>query len=458
MTWSNKCVIFIFRRDLRWNDNVGLSHAFKYAREHNLPLVPLFIFNNIQIDPKLNHYYSHNSVQFMLECLHDLYPYVRYYTVEESDIEVLTEILHQVDAIFFNRDYTPFARKRDDLITELCASHDIKVYSFWSEYSLIDVTKMQKPFKVYGNFYNTYKNVDVRKPVNNEKQILEYLRLSANFILYHAKSSPLLEIDRGENKRAVIGGRKYAKERMHYLNTGGMVNYKLNRDFPYLTLEKEMPGTTMMSAYLKYGCISIREFYHMLLKQQQHDIIKELFWRAYYEQIVYHFPHCLSGQLTNNHFNHALNKDNTHWLESSVLSNKIMKGTTGIPIIDAAVRQLRTTGFMHNRLRMLVCMTACRIMKLDWRIFEKWFANHLIDYYPAVNRLSWEWSVTYRFVLNPWVQQEKFDKECKFIKFWVPELHNIANHDIHTWYESHVKYKIKYPKPIVSRSLKLITS
>ena len=144
-------------------------------------------------------------------------------------------------------------------------------------------------------------------------------------------------------------------------------------------------------------------------------------------------------------YNHPLNQYKGRWTNNPSQTQAILKGETGIPIVDAAVRQLHTTGYMHNRLRMVTCMLASRILNLDWRIFERWFATKLIDYYPVVNRHSWEWSVTYRFTLNPWVQQEKFDKDTEFIKHWIPELKDVPPAHIHRWYEFHKNYKSTIP-------------
>lgn len=436
-----KVVIFIFRRDLRWNDNVGLTKAYEYALSNQLTLVPVFIFNQKQINPAKNHFYSENSFRFLLECLNDLHGKLRYLHVRESDIEALEALnkSYQVKAIFFNRDFTPFARNRDDMILEWGSQNGVHVHGDWLEYSLINIPAMAKPYQIYGAFLQRYQKEDVPKPTNNEHVIVSYIK--------RPKNPGNIPKVKNNDKAAVRGGRVEATKKLHLIHTGKLDDYERTRDFPSV-----QNGTTMMSAYLKYGCLSIRELYWALKNRKAagEKVIRELFWRAYYEQIAYHFPHVLSGQLRKDNYNLPLNIKNNKqsWVQSTDTANAIMTGKTGLPLVDAAVRQLITTGFMHNRLRMVVCMLACRHLRMDWRLFERWFATHLIDYYPVVNRMSWEWSVTYRFTLNPWVQQQKFDKDCNFIKQWIPELSNVPNKDIHKWYQAHLLYPdVAYSRP-----------
>lgn len=444
-TSKRQKVVFIFRRDLRWNDNIGLTKAFDFVMEDpkKRELYPMFIFNPVQIDPAKNPYYSANSLRFMIECIKcDLMPWT--HIMYGADVDALASI-KDVSAVFFNRDYTPFARRRDQQIIEWCEERDIHVYGEWNEYSLVDVPNMKKPYRVFGAFYKAHGTGRIPTPLNNESSIKKNLSKSGAW--QKVVSVP-------PNAQAQFkGGRKVALTRLAIIARGALKDYNATRDFPALMLQ-EPGGTTMMSAYLKYGCVSIRELYQVLKANKSTEIIRQIYWRAYYEQMAYWFPHTLSGQLSGKagFYNHALNPQNDRraWVRNTRASDAIMSGRTGIPIVDAAVRQLVTTGFMHNRLRMIVCMLACRILKMDWRIFEKWFATHLIDYYPAVNRMSWEWSTTYRFTLDPWTQQTKFDKDCVFIKHWLPVLADVPPKHIHKWDEYHKNYNIDYPiEPLV---------
>lgn len=416
-------VIFIFRRDLRFNDNAGLTKAYEYAKANGHALQPIFIFNELQTNPANNPYYSENSFRFMLECIEDIKPHIRFFVVKSSDLEVLSKLEKIISAVFFNRDYTPFARKRDDTIIEWCKENGKHVHGEWEEYSLIDIPNMPKPYQMYGAFLKKYEQAHVPAPRNNEILITSYMKSNKSSRAFGA-ASPLVKKPPLNKHAAVVGGRENALKRLERIKQGLHDDYAHTRDFPALMLD-DYKSTTMMSAYLKYGSVSVRELYHVCKtrKEKGQKILKELFWRAYYEQIVYHFPHTLSGQLSpvKNPYNHALNpkNDSRAWKEAPDMVRAIMAGQTGIPIVDAAVKQLLSTGFMHNRLRMVVAMLACRILGLDWRVFERWFATSLIDYYPAVNRMSWEWAVTYRFTLNPWSQQKRFDKDCIFIKHFL---------------------------------------
>ena len=171
--------------------------------------------------------------------------------------------------------------------------------------------------------------------------------------------------------------------------------------------------------------------------------------------MVYWWPETLAGQKVSG-------QDNAPWTPSGAgpwrydrtLFNKVTGGTTGVPIVDAAVRCVSATGWLHNRLRMVLAMVAVRILKIDWRLMERWFATRLVDYSPASNRGGWEWASSYRFVLNPWVQAERFDRDCAFVKEWIPELSDVPAKDVLTWYDAHGRYPgVAYPPPILRRDL-----
>lgn len=461
-----ECVIFIFRRDLRFNDNIGLSAAYEYSVKNSMNLMCIFIFQGDQIVPERNAYYSRNSVRFMVQCIRrDLLPNVRLFYTDDSDVSVLQAIHtnEAIGAVFFNRDYSPYARNRDDRIASWCKGKNIHVHGEWGEYSLIDILAMDKPYKVFGAFANKYISSNrVPLPNNNEKLIVQRLKQAVSMKMPGDKSLLVLPsklshfYQNKENKEQHCeGGRKFALQILDRIKNGGMGSYGSTRDYPWLE-----HGTTGISAYLKYGCVSIRELHQAIVaKQSGQTLLRELYWRTFYEQQSFWYPHVLQGQLSNKHEprnNLALNpkNDSVKWGTDVRNAKKIMRGTTGIPIVDAAVRCLIKTGYMHNRLRMIVCMLAVRVLKMDWRLFEQWFATHLIDYYPCVNRLSWEWAATYRFVLNPWTQQSKFDKDCVFIKKWIPKMRPLSNKQIHSWYNPDSQF-VHHPKPIINRDMSL---
>jgi deoxyribodipyrimidine photo-lyase len=406
--------LFIFRRDLRIEDNLALLQAAKVSKT----IYPIFIFNPEQVETTKNSYYSPNSFRFMLESLAELktkIPLQFYHGDEQSVIKALLAT-DTITAIVFNRDYTPFARQRDKAVLDLAEKYSLDVTAPWGDYSLVDIPNMQKPYKVYGAFLKTYFSVYPSKPSLVPPQTVfqsaphtKYSINNPNTLLLHKhllSPRPIFK-----------GGRHEAMKRLSVITLNGKLkNYSVDRDIP------SKDGTSLMSGWLKYGCISVRELYWAVRKTygKKHGILRELYWRAFYEQMVYWWPETLRGQITqpplpNKPWSKTIHKWNNNHFQ------RITTGTTSIPIIDASIRALNTTGYLHNRLRMILCMYAVRHKKVDWRLMERWFATKLIDYYPPSNRGGWEWAVIYRFKLSPERQTKRFDPDHTFIKSWLPK-------------------------------------
>ncbi|NBU98349.1 MAG: deoxyribodipyrimidine photo-lyase, partial [Spirochaetia bacterium] len=210
-------------------------------------------------------------------------------------------------------------------------------------------------------------------------------------------------------------------------------------------LDKE---TTQLSAYIKFGCISIREAYKAL--HGKTAIIRQLIWRDFYANILYSFPHVL-GHAMKQKYNKVKWHHNSSWFK------KWCKGETGFPVVDACMKQINTTGYMHNRGRLIVASFLTKTLLIDWREGEKYFAKMLTDYDPASNNGNWQWvastgadSQPYFRIFNPWEQARNFDPHCKFIKQWLPDLKDVPEKDILNWDSEWEKYKdLKYPKPMV---------
>jgi deoxyribodipyrimidine photo-lyase len=421
-----KVVIFIFRRDLRIYDNVAFDKAVEYAQKNKCKLLPVFIFNPKQIDKDTNKYFGNFTVKFMIESLEDLDSQLNecgsmLHTFHAEDEHVLKHLssVFEVSAVAFNCDYTPFARKRDTSI------QFTKLITSWNEYSLVDIVNMEKPYKVYGAFKNKYMNHDVQntsqqkipKNLLLKEPLLQQLLPKSKWHKFYEKSKTINSL--------LIGGRTHGLQRLATLKKCEFENYSTDRDFPY------MNKTTLLSPYLKYGCVSIREVYWTVHDTYgpEHNIIQELYWRAFYEQMVYWFPETLQGQVSNKP-NASWTKTEHEWNNDPKIYQKVCTATTGVPIIDASLKCLYETGFMHNRLRMILCMYLCRHLKQDWRIYEMWFAQHTVDYYPSANRGGWEWSVLYRFKLSPHAQVKRFDPDCLFIKKWLPQYSQLSPKDI----------------------------
>jgi deoxyribodipyrimidine photo-lyase len=233
----------------------------------------------------------------------------------------------------------------------------------------------------------------------------------------------------------------------------------------YNNTRNQLPTpTSRLSAYLKFGCVSIREVYWAFQKIPgacHVDATKQLFWREFYYNLTHEFPQTLSG--TNRNFKPQYN--GIPWITKKTATSSQKKqwinwvnGTTGIPIVDACMRELKYTGYMHNRGRLISASFLVKHLFWSWEEGERYFATSLIDYDPIVNNGNWQWvsgsgtdSQPYFRILNPWSQSKRFDPEAEYIHKWVPELSDVPPNHIHTWYDSHKMYgsSIPYPKPIV---------
>jgi deoxyribodipyrimidine photo-lyase len=206
-------------------------------------------------------------------------------------------------------------------------------------------------------------------------------------------------------------------------------------------------STSELSAYIKYGCVSIREVFKTF--RHIHYFIRQLYWRDFYGQILYHNPYVIGHPMKQN-YNKLKWHHNTGWF------TKWTNGETGFPIVDAAMRQMNTTGYMHNRGRLIVSSFLVKTLLIDWRYGERYFAKTLVDYDVANNNLNWQWSAStavdsqpYFRIFNPWLQQKEFDPKCEYIKRWVPELIELEPNVIHNWSDEWMNYKkVEYMSPI----------
>jgi deoxyribodipyrimidine photo-lyase len=443
--------LFIFHRDLRLNDNTALIKQIKQYGS----IVPIFIFTPEQINPSINNYFSNNSVQFMIESLNDLNNNIKKYNgkiyfYESSDIIALLKKLNKlqkINSIGFNLDYTPYAIKRDEEIINFAHLNDINIITA-EDIVLYDIMKgitknknNNNPYIVFTPFKNhCLKNLQVKKPDKFNKflfiKVIKY-NFDLNDINHYYKDNPYINIH---------GGRHNGLKILSKLN-----NFKdYNKERDYL-----MYKTTFLSAHLHFCTLSIREVYYKIINilGSDNNLINELHWRDFYMNITYYFPKVLKG------FSFKEKYDNIKWDNNNILLNAWKNGQTGFPIIDAAMRQLNKTGYMHNRCRMIVASFLTKDLHIDWRIGEKYFANNLIDYSPMQNNGGWQWasssgcdSQPYFRIFNPWTQSKKYDIDCKYIKYWIPELINVPNKEIHNWFKYYNTYNIYY-KPIIDHDI-----
>lgn len=439
-----KYSIFIFHRDLRLIDNKGLM----FAMHNYVNIIPIFIFTPEQITN--NKYKSNNAVQFMCYSLIELNDNLqnnnsKLHMFYGDTITIIEQIIKtiNVSSIIFNMDYTPYARGRDKNVEQLCNDNNIDCHMI-EDYLLAPIGTFLKqsdncPYTIYGPFKNNAKRYTIDKP-DTKFKIINLIKLNklneCKMIKYIINENILVRGGR-------INGLQYLnKIRKHD-------NY--NNDRNILNIP-----TTYLSAYIKFGCISIREVYWKIIDNfgKDNDLLGQIFWREFYYYIAYYFPHVLKGK----NFNPKYDKIKWKWSKKNYIA--WTKGETGYPVVDAGMRELNRTGFMHNRARLITSNFLNRILGLDWRWSELYYAQMLTDYDPAVNSGNHQWIASvgvdpkpyFQRLFNPWLQSKKFDSDAIYIKKWIPELENVPAKDIHDWSNAYTKYnleKIKYFKPIV---------
>jgi deoxyribodipyrimidine photo-lyase len=440
--------IFIFTRDLRLHDNTTLLKALKESKI----VIPIFIFNPIQIN-NTNKYKSNNCVQFMCECLDELNLELEkngsrlyfFYDSPENVISSLLKTNNDIKSVYINMDYSPFAKKRDNAIEKVCKKYNANFFSY-EDYLLTGkdevVNGSNEPYVKFTPFYKKAIKIKVGEPNNsNPKNYIDKkIKFNSEFIKnYHNFYEPNENI-------AVRGGRSLALKILK--NITKYKKYNTERDYP------NKNGTTQLSAYLKFNVVSIREVYDTLKKKLgiANKLITQLYWRDFYMIILNHHPHILQGKSLKPKY------DNIKWSNNKKWFKMWCEGKMGIPIADAGMKQMNETGFMHNRCRMIVASILIKNMQIDWRFGEKYFATKLVDYDPANNNGGWTWcsgsgadSQPYFRVFSPARQTESFDKECEYIKKWIPELKDVPAKDIINWETAYKKYpKVKYPAPIIN--------
>ena len=433
--------IFIFRRDFRIIDNLGFIECCKKSSN----ILPIFIFTPEQVEN--NEYFSSNAFQFMLQSLDELDKTLKINYFYGDNIKVLKNLLndYEYDAIFFNKDYTPYAQKRDKDIFDFCTENNIEC-NMIEDYLLMPVGTFLKDdgteYQKYTSFKNKAKTIAVPKPLNYTCNKPKFDKLSkTKFNLEDLKKYYEINPD-----LVIHGGRSNALQILK--NIKQFINYDSERN-------DLITSTTHLSAYIKFGCVSIREVYHTILKEFgiDHGLINQLYWREFYYYLSYYNPHILSdGKSLKEKY------DKIKWENNSTNIKSWKDGNTGFPSVDAGMREMNKTGFMHNRARLITSGILIKILNCDWRIGEKYFAQRLVDYDPIVNNGNWQWSSgsgadsqPYFRILSPWKQAIDNDNNCYYIKKWILELKDVDKKDILKWDKVYNKYKsIGYNGPIVN--------
>jgi len=367
--------------------------------------------------------------------------------VEATFLHVLDQV--KPDAVFLNEDVTPYALKRDNRFEELCKQDSIKFYHF-SDVMLVAKDKILlsggRFYQKFTPYYKTASSFPVNKPEPNIYK--NYIPASQTYKDEY-KYEDLDNFYKKNDDLEVRGGRTEALKVLKELKK--FANYQQTRDFPAL-------ATTRLSAHNKFGNVSIREVYHTAkdLFGASCTFIQQLFWRDFYYNIAFYFPHVFGNPMK------AKYKD-VEFENDPALLQKWKDGMTGCPIVDAAMRHLNKKGYVPNRLRMVVSNYLIKDLLVHWKLGEQHFAQNLVDYDPSQNSGGWQWaagcgtdSQPYFRVFNPKLQSEKFDQDCEYILTWIPELKDVKKEHIHDWEEHHKLYKgknINYPAPIVNHQV-----
>lgn len=404
-----KVSIIWFRRDLRLTDNAALYHALLSGH----PVVPVFIFdthilNDLENRADRRVAFIHDAIMAMQAQLLTMGSTMEVHYGTPKD--VFTQLLKQyaIAQIFTNHDYEQYAIDRDQTIAALAAAHGAGFNSYKDQviFEKGEVVKDDgKPYTVFTPYSRKWK----ARLTDKDLEAYPTSNYFNNFYQQAAKPIPTLEsmdfvADVARDFPAAT------------LNEAIIKKYKEQRDFPAIN------GTSKLGVHLRFGTVSIRELARRSMPLSE-GFLNELIWRDFYHMILWHFPHISKGKAFRAEY------DLIEWRNDEAAFEAWCAGKTGYPIVDAGMRELNATGYMHNRVRMVVASFLTKHLLIDWRKGEAYFAQHLLDYDFAANNGGWQWAsgsgcdaAPYFRVFNPTLQTEKFDKDLRYIRKWVPEF------------------------------------
>ena len=398
--------IFWFRRDLRLDDNVGLYHALNSDEV----VLLIFIFDETILsqlpedDARVTFIYQQlERIQNQLKSIGKSLALFHGKPLAIFE-QLITE--NKIKTIYTNHDYEPYARKRDKELNLLFTSHNITFKTCKDQviFEKSEVTKDDgKPYVVYTPYCNKWKEKFKQTTLKNYNSE-DYL----DKIALH--SYPFLSLDAIGFKNSKIAVTPYD------ISENRIDHYEATRNFP------SQNKTSFLGIYLRFGVVSIRKMMKEAIKSKNETFFKELIWREFFMQILWHFPHTMNKSFREKY-------DAIVWENNEDLFQKWCQGKTGYPFVDAGMRELNATGHMHNRVRMIVASFLCKHLLIDWRWGETYFATKLLDYEQSSNVGNWQWAAgsgvdaaPYFRIFNPTEQIKKFDKDLKYIKKWIPEL------------------------------------
>lgn len=408
---NNKINIFWFRRDLRLDDNCGLYHALR----SDYAVLPIFIFDEDILDklPKDDSRvtFIHQELESIHKQLSALNSGLSVYHGKPIDIFRNLTNEFKIDTVYTNHDYEPYALKRDEEISEFLNSQNINFKTFKDQV----VFEKDEIVKQDGNPYVVYTPYS-RKWLEafNNSENKHYPSEENLNSLVKDKSFPFLSLnDIGFSESKI-------KVASYKVSTEIIDNYEETRNYP------SKDATSKLGTHLRFGTVSVRKMVEKASKSDNITFLKELIWREFFMQILWHFPTTPKKAFKSKY-------DRIQWRNNEDDFKAWCKGETGYPLVDAGMRELNLTGFMHNRVRMLVGSFLCKHLLIDWKWGEAYFAEKLHDYEMASNVGNWQWvagsgvdASPYFRIFNPTTQIKKFDKDLSYIKKWVPEFQELT--------------------------------
>ncbi len=410
--------LYLFKRDLRWEDNRALA----YASQRHKEILPLFIFDkeiieDLQVDEK--------RVSYLIRALEELSKKIDLYCLYDTTEKALRRVfeVYKPSHLYTTKSYSWKGRKRNEIIKSLCKEYGVEYVEIFENF--LAHPEEIPTRKVYTPFYKEWiKRLD-----------LESFKL-------HDFSIPKLNLPKLDDIRKHIKAISFpyfdpkdCKERLKNFN---FENYENTRNYPY------MDGSSKLSPCIRFGILSLREIYKKV-EGRSEQFIKELGWREFWYHIAINFPEAKELEFQEK-------RRGIIWENREEYIRAFEEGTTGYPIIDAGIRQLREEKWLHNRMRMILASFLAKVLLVDWRIGEDFFKKHLLDYDEVVNVGNWQWSASvgadpkpFR-LFNPILQAQRYDPECQYIRKYLPELSKLPCHML----LDPLNNKLPYHRPIVN--------
>lgn len=420
--------LFIFRQDLRLHDNTALLEAMSHSEE----IFPIFIHDTRAIEDFWVDDVRFGFIREALDAIDDILQQYggRLSVYQWKPEDIVSELIerYSIDAIYMNRTYSPRWKSRDDTLESIAEKNNIWFYTY-QDFLLVEPHEVEQR-KVFTPFSMLWKKFLLVHP-----ERIQMRAFAPQWVCWFVP----------DERREIWEIITVPYHRYWTLTLG---RERMERDFSQYDELRNLPwvdGSTRLSPYIRFGIFSIREVYERVSSNP--TLLSEIIWREFWYHIAYYFPFTYSLEFQERRRTIGWSRD-----ESSYEWDMFQQGKTGYPLVDASIRQLIETSWMHNRLRMVVASFLTKNLGIDWRLWEKWFKKYLIDYDEAVNIGNWQWSASVGAdpkpvrIFNPLLQSEKFDAECKFIKKYLPELTWVSPEDIHT-----LDLRGRYYAPIVDQ-------